>query len=225
MKVRSLVLVGGAIVVGMLALSVWAWPQIPADAQIPIHWGPSGEVDGYGPKWLGLLGLPVVALGVVALLAFIPRIEPRRENLARSAPAYIAICLVAIAFVAAIHAVAVMAALGGDVDVAAVALIGAGVMFAVIGNFLGKTRSNWFFGVRTPWTLSSELSWSRTHRLGGRIFLGLGVLVLVATVVVGSAIALWVMLASLALGVVILVAYSYFVWRDDPDRERMETAR
>jgi uncharacterized membrane protein len=225
MKVRSLAIAGGAIVVGMFALSAWAWPQIPADAQVPIHWGPSGEIDGYGPKWLGLLGLPAVALGVVVLLSLIPRIEPRRENLARSAPAYIAICIAAVGFLAAIHVVAVMAALGNDVDVAAVALIGAGVMFAVIGNFLGKTRSNWFFGIRTPWTLSSEESWTRTHRLGGRMFLGLGLLVLLATVLLGSALALWVMLAALAIGVAILFVYSYLVWRDDPDRNRTEAAR
>ncbi len=225
MKVRSILVVGGAIVVVMLAVSAWAWPQIPDDAQIPIHWGPSGAVDGYGPKWLGLLVLPAVALGLAALLAFIPNIEPRRENLARSGTAYVAICLAALGFLGAIHVVAVIAALGGDVDMTAVALIGAGVLFVVIGNFLGKTRSNWFLGIRTPWTLSSDLAWTRTHRVGGWLFLALGLVTVVTTIVIGAEIAIWVMLAMLAIGVVFLFGYSYFVWRDDPARQPRDAAR
>jgi uncharacterized membrane protein len=225
MKVRTLVVIGGGIVIAMLAVSAWAWPQIPDGAQVPIHWGPSGEIDGYAPKAVGLLGLPALTVGLVALLALIPRIEPRRDNLRRSGTAYIAVCLTALAFMGVIHGVAVLAALGNDIDIAAIALFGSGAMFIVIGNFLGKTRSNWFFGIRTPWTLSSELSWTRTHRAGGWLFIGVGALVLLTTVVLGSEVALWVMLGSLLLGTAALFVYSYVVWRGDPARAATEAPR
>jgi uncharacterized membrane protein len=113
----------------------------------------------------------------------------------------------------------VLAALGNDIDIAAIALFGSGAMFIVIGNFLGKTRSNWFFGIRTPWTLASDRSWSRTHRLGGQLFVALGLLTLAVTVLLDPMIATWVMLGGLALPVAWLVAYSYMAWRDDPNRE------
>ena len=219
MKVRSIVVIGGVIVLAMLAVSAWAWPQIPADAQIPIHWGPDGQVDGYGPKWVGLLGLPAVALAIVGLLAVIPRFEPRRANLERSSTAYVAIALTVVGLFAVLHVVAVMAALGSDINTTTVALAGTGVLFVVMGNFMGKTRSNWFFGIRTPWTLSSDRSWTQTHRLGGWLFIAIGIAVLVATLAFGPGVALWIMVGGLAVSVIGLFAYSYVVWRDDPARQ------
>jgi len=218
MKVSTIVVIGGGIVIAMLALSAWAWPQIPDGAQVPIHWGPSGEIDGYAAKWVGLLAMPALTVGLVALLALIPRIEPRRDHLRRSWTAYLATCVAVLVFTGIIHGVVVLAALGNDVDITAIVLIALGAMFIVIGNFLGKTRSNWFFGIRTPWTLSSELSWARTHRAGGWLFIGEGALVLLTTVVLGPEVAMWVMLASLLPGTAALFAYSYLVWRDDPAR-------
>jgi uncharacterized membrane protein len=225
MKIRTLVIVGVVIVAGMLAVSAWAWPQIPDDAQVPIHWGPSGEADGYGPKWVGLLGIPLVTTGIVALLAFIPRLEPRRHNLERSFTAYVAIGIAVTAFLAALHIAAVVAALGSEVSTSAVALIGAGALFVVIGNYMGKTRSNWFFGIRTPWTLSSERSWAQTHRLGGFVFIGVGALTIIATILLGPEAAVWAMVVGLGIGVAVLFGYSYITWRDDPARLGSEGPR
>lgn len=218
MKIRSLVVAGGAILLAMLALSAWAWFQLPDGAQIPVHWGPNGEPDDWGPKWLGLLGLPATVAFVLGLLALIPRFEPRLANLSRSAPAYVAVGVAVMGMLAVMHVAAVAAALGSDIDMSAVAMLAAGAMFIVIGNFMGKTRSNWFFGIRTPWTLSSERSWAMTHRLGGRLFMSMGVAVMAAVVILGSEPAVWVMLALLGLAIVVLVAYSYIAWRDDPAR-------
>lgn len=225
MKVRPLVVVGGAMVVLMLAITAWAWPQIPDGASIPVHWDAKGVADGYGPKWLGLLGIPAVAIGIVGLLAVLPRVEPRRRNLERSSTAYLATGIAVVAFLAFLHLFAVLAAIGNDVDITAMALIGTGVLFGVIGNFLGKTRSSWFFGIRTPWTLSSELSWARTHRMGRWIFLAAGVLIIVTTLWFGSMVAVWVMLATLGVGIAATFAYSYLVWRDDPARRTTEATR
>ncbi len=225
MKVRPLLVLGGAIVVAMLAVSAWAWPQIPDGASIPVHWDANGVADGYGPKWLGLLGIPAVALGIVALLAVLPRIEPRRRNLERSSTAYLATGIAVIGFLAVLHLFAVLAAMGNETDITAVALIGTGVLFMVIGNFLGKTRSSWFFGIRTPWTLSSDLSWARTHRMGRWVFVASGAAIIVTTILFGGMAAVWVMLATLGTGIAATFVYSYLVWRDDPARQQPEATR
>lgn len=224
MKLRPLVIVGSAAVIGMLILSAWAWPQIPDDAQVPIHWGIDGTPDGYGPKWLGLLGIPILTALVVALLLVIPRFEPRRTNLERSATAYVAVGIAITLFVTALHVAAVLAALGEDVNLGMVASIGIGLAFVVMGNYLGKTRSNWFFGIRTPWTLSSDLSWTRTHRLGGIAFMAVGLLVIVTALVAGPSVAIWVLLGGMAASIVGLLPYSYLVWRSDPDRQSVGSA-
>lgn len=224
MKLRPLVIVGSAAVIGMLILSAWAWPQIPDGAQVPIHWGIDGTPDGYGPKWVGLLGIPILTALVVALLLVIPRFEPRRANLERSATAYVAVGIAITLFVTALHVAAVLAALGEDVNLGMVASIGIGLAFVVMGNYLGKTRSNWFFGIRTPWTLSSDLSWTRTHRLGGIAFVVVGLLVIVTALVAGPSVAIWVLLGGMAASIVGLLPYSYLVWRSDPDRQSVGSA-
>ena len=88
----------------------------------------------------------------------------------------------------------------------------------IIGNVLGKVRSNFVFGVRTPWTLSSDLAWNKTHRLVGRLFVLLG-LAMIVVGLVGGTTAFFVLLLG-GIGVVLFVAfaYSYRVWKSDPDR-------
>lgn len=224
MNLRPLVIVGSAAVIGMLILSAWAWPQIPDGAQVPIHWGIDGTPDGYGPAWVGLLGIPILTALAVGLLLAIPRFEPRRANLERSATAYVAVGIALTLFVTALHVAAVLAALGEDVNLGMVASIGIGLTFIVMGNYLGKTRSNWFFGIRTPWTLSSDRSWTQTHRLGGLAFMAVGFGVILAVLVGGPTVAIWVMLGGLAATGAGLVVYSYLVWRGDPDRHAVSTA-
>ena len=102
-------------------------------------------------------------------------------------------------------------------DIGTVLPLISGALFVVLGNLLGKVRPNWFFGIRTPWALSSAESWSRTHRLGGWLFLALGLLTMASALAVPR----WsiaVMMALLLAATVGLAAYSYVVWRRDPDK-------
>ena len=225
MKVRTLVVVGGALIASMVAVAAWTLTQIPAQTLIAVHWGIDGRADGYAPAWLGLLALPAIAVVVVALLAALPRIEPRRANLDRSLTAYVAVGISVIALIAVLQAALAATALGRSVDVLAVALGGIGVLLVVLGNFLSKTRSNWTIGLRTPWTLSSERSWTRTHRLGGLIFIVDGALVIATTLILGARVAIWVTFAVLAVSVVAGVVYSYLEWRRDPARHETEIGR
>ncbi len=112
----------------------------------------------------------------------------------------------------------VLAAVGRPLDVTLVLGFGTGLLFVVIGNVLGKVRSNFMFGVRTPWTLSSDLSWNKTHRLVGRLFVLLGFAVAVATVVAGNEAYLAVLLGGIAIVIAVAFVYSYRVWKTDPNK-------
>lgn len=220
--IRPILIAGGLASILMLAISGWAWGQVPAGAQIPIHWGPSGEANGYASKEVGLLVMPVLSLGIGALLAFIPGIDPRRTNILRSQPAYRAIAYAALLLMLALHLAAVLTATGRTVDMARIVSIGVGLLFVVIGNYLGKTRSSWFFGIRTPWTLTSERSWTQTHRLGGYLFAAFGaVMILIGAV--NPAWLAWALVPGLVVVIGVPVAYSYLVWREDPGRQSMES--
>jgi uncharacterized membrane protein len=205
-------------------VSAWAWGQIPDGAQIAIHWGPSGEANGFAPKSVGLLLMPAMSLGIGALLAFLPRIDPRRANLLRSGAAYQAIAIGALLLMLALHIAAVLSATGQRVDMARIVPVGVGMLFLVIGNYLGKTRSSWFLGIRTPWTLSSERSWTKTHRLGGYLFAAFGAMMVVVGVIDPQAM-VWALIPGLAVVAGVPIVYSYLVWRTDPDRQYMEPER
>ena len=93
----------------------------------------------------------------------------------------------------------------------------AGLLFIVLGNFMSKLRPNWFVGVRTPWTLSSKLSWDKTHRLAGWLFMLMGTVFFLMLLAPNG----WTLLAALVfdvLCVVWIVVYSYLVYRRDPQR-------
>ena len=110
----------------------------------------------------------------------------------------------------------VLAAVGSPLDVNLVLSVATGLLFIVIGNVLGKVRSNFMFGVRTPWTLSSDLSWNKTHRLVGRLFVLLGLATIVVGVVGGTTAFVVVLLGGIGVVLVVAFVYSYQVWKSDP---------
>jgi uncharacterized membrane protein len=217
---RRPLLIYSAIVVGlMLVASAWAWTQLPPDASIPVHWGFDGQINGYAPKALGLFGLPLLTIGVVALFMVIPAVEPRRENLERSARAYGATWVGVVTLLGVIDLLVIATALGASLDMSRFVLAGIGALFVIIGNYLPTVRSNYLMGIRTPWTLTSERSWVQTHRVGGRLFVleGFG---LFALALLGAS-PEWlfgVILAAVGVLIVFVFAYSYRVWKADPDR-------
>ncbi len=219
MSRRPFLLYSVAVVAAMLVVSAWAWVRLPAGGEIPIHWGMDGKANGFAPKELGLLLVPGLALLISGVFAAIPSLEPRRANLEQSRTAYGLIWAAAITLMGGLHAVSVAVALGAGLDVGQAVIGGIGLMWVLIGFALPRTRSNYLMGIRTPWTLTSERSWTATHRLGGRLFVVLGLALLVAALArLGGEVMLAIMLGGMAAVIVGLFAYSYVAWKADPDR-------
>jgi uncharacterized membrane protein len=199
---------------GMFAWAAATWSSAPE--RFPVHWNLAGEVDRYGGKVEGLLLLPVITFALYLLLIYLPRIDPGRANYPRFAGAYGVIRFGLTAFLTAVYAVSQLVAYGHAVDVTVVMLVLGGLLLILIGANLGQVQPNWFVGIRTPWTLSSERSWTKTHRLGGRLFVLMGF----ALVVAGLVHAFWafILAAIILVGSLFwMILYSYLVWRSDPD--------
>ena len=202
-------------VLAMFIASAIAWPA--ADDSIPVHWNAIGEVDRYSGKFEGLLLVPLIATAVWLLLAFLPRIDPGRANYASFAGSYTLIRVGVTLFLGVLHGVMIAIALGAEIDMARVLYVAIGLLFVLLGNVMAKFRPNYFAGIRTPWTLSSARSWTATHRLGGRVFVAMGLGFIAMALVYQSWFLIAVMVATfVAIGW--LVYHSYRVWRDDPDR-------
>ena len=219
MNRRNLAIFSAIVVAAMTVLGVWAWFQLPADAQIPIHWGVDGQPNGYAPKTVGLFLLPLITVGVAAVFWAIPVVEPRRANILKSGKAYQAIWVGTVLLLAAIDLVTTAAALGATIDITLVVFVAVGMLFIVIGNYLPKVRPNYMVGIRTPWTLTSDLSWDRTHRIGGRLFVLEGIVFIVMGLVrPAQGMFVAVLIGGIVLMLVVLFAYSYWVWKTDPGR-------
>jgi uncharacterized membrane protein len=201
------------LIAAMFILAAAVWNTMPDS--IPVHFGFNGQADRYGGKFEGLLSMPLTASGLYLLFLFLPRIDPKGERYQRFAGSYTIIRTAVIALLAAIQVVIILQSKGVAVDVSTVVTLAMGLLFVVLGNYMGKIRPNWFVGIRTPWTLSSEESWNKTHRLGGKIFVVLGLLMAAASLFQKP----WVLLVGVGLLLactVILAVYSYTIWKADP---------
>jgi uncharacterized membrane protein len=191
------------------------FPMVPE--QIPSHWGPNGQADGYGNRWVGLFMLPTIATAIYILLLLAPKIDPGRANYERFGDTYKLIRLALLLFFSLFEAAVLAAALGYQFNMNTFVFPTMGVLFLILGNCMGKIRPNWFCGIRTPWTLSSKLSWTKTHRLGGRLFMLVGI-VTIFTVFLSPPWNVGVLVGSTLLMTAWVFVYSYLVWRHDPDR-------
>jgi len=204
-----------ALIAAMFAAAAIAWPAAPA--RLPVHWNAAGEVDRYGGRFEGLLLIPLMGLGLYLLLLFIPRLDPRRSSYARFWGAYSTIRIALQVLLAVVYAVILGTTFGARLEVGVIVSASVGALFIVLGMAMRRFEPNWFAGIRTPWTLSSDEVWRRTHEFGGRLFvlMGLGIMLL------GFLKGMWAVIGILVLalgGALTVVVYSYVAYR------RLETA-
>ncbi len=215
----------------MAGIMVWAYQALP-EGRIPLHWNVHNDPDRWGTRTEALWSLaiiPVVTVFMTLLLAVLPSLDPRKTNLEKSSKVYAISWVSTAALLAICHVgiglMTINGATGGETDKAFVVpfvrivIAATGLLFILLGNYLPKTRPNWFLGIRTPWTLSSDDTWEKTHRLGGRLFLLSGIIGLITAFTLNG---IWLALAMplvLMPSVLICVVYSYLVWRRASDKQ------
>jgi len=144
--------------------------------QVPIHWNYAGEVDNWGSRQVGAFLFPGIMIGTYLLFLFLPFADPRRERYNQFRKVYHVFKIIIILFMVAIYFISSLNTLGYNVSVNKLMPLLVGLLFIIIGNYMAKIKPNWFMGIRTPWTMSSEENWTKTHRVGGKIFIFGGIL-------------------------------------------------
>lgn len=185
--------------------------------QMPTHWNMSGEVDGWSSRFAGAIMLPLAGLGIWALLQWLPRIDPLRHNYEKFRGTYDTVISMILVFVAVAHVLVLGVALGWPLNAARALPIGIGTACILLGNVLPRARRNWLFGVRTPWTLSNDRVWERTHRMAGYLFVALGTALLI-TAALPLALPANAALVSIAVVAAITIVYSFVAWRQESSR-------
>lgn len=210
---------GWIICVLSLIVSLIVLQQVPQGVELPLHWGIDGQPDRFGPAWEGLFMPPVIMALVLGVFSILKWIEPRQENLKKSNRARGGIAMGVVLMMLVLQAGTVAMAFGHDVPMVRLVLFGVGLMLIVMGNFLGKTRSNFFIGIRTPWTLSSDEVWRKTHRLGGKLFMLSGSVMLVGAWIIAESDLEYLILGGVLPAALIPVFYSWWLWRQEQSGE------
>ncbi len=224
---NGLLITAGAVAAGA-AISAAATFALPATGEFPVHWGADGAPDRWADRagavrylWL----MPAITLAVGLLLAAVPLIDPRKGNIETGRRGYVAVWLGVMVLLTCIQGGTALQMLhpgdsaAGTGQMVRWVIAGTAVLMIIIGNYLPKTRSSFFFGIRTPWTLSSDTAWEKTHRVAGPLFMAAGALSLAGAFILNG-IWLAVQLPVLVIGAALISSiYSYFVWRSAPDRD------
>ncbi len=207
-KYRLHLLVAAANMITLAAFSA-VYTRLPQ--QMPSHWSFTGEIQSYMSKkdFIWLMLLPV---GLYLMMEFLPRIDPRRKSYDQHYRAYGFFELFMVLFMIGMQWLAISASLGAELDMPRISIAGIGLMFVVIGNFMPQIRPNYFYGIKTPWTLASEEVWRKTHRMGGFVYTIAGLTAFLANFFISKQFALPLFILLMVV-LFIPVAYSYVIFK------------
>lgn len=180
---------------------------------IASHWNSSGEVNGYMPKLLGLFLMPIISLAMLLLFIFLPRLDPMKKNYEKFKNYYNSFILVLILFLFYIYLLTIFWNLGIVFNMNLAFIPAIGFLFIYIGILLKHTKRNWFLGIRTPWSLSSDLVWQKTHDLGSILFIVSGIISIIGIFFQNYIV--WFILVPIIASAVITYVYSYFIWKKE----------
>ena len=219
MKLSRIFVINLLFVVGMLALSIWAWRELPPNVRIPTRFDFDGKPIAYMGKVGGLFLLPLLTLSIpLTDLIILPKTEPNQNNIKRSKRAYTAISIATVVFMAIVHVTIVLAAVEQTINTSNVIAIALGILMMIIGNYLTKIRRNYSFGFRTRWTLSSDLAWHKTHRWASWLTVIHGVAFIVASLSNSTTLIKLSLISFAVVSIIVLPVYSYWLWKSDSNR-------
>ena len=201
------------LVVCAFAVSAVAYGRLPA--RVPVHWDIHGRANGYGSRLEGAFLMPVIMLIIAVMIPVLPKIDPRGQNYEKFRSSYDIMLGSVLSVMLLIHLLALSSALGMHVPIGRVAPAATGVLLVVLGNVMPRVRPNWMIGIRTPWTLSNDRVWERTHRVGGYLFMAAGLLLIVTTAFPLGASGVKVVIGAVLAAALGSVVYSYVAWRQE----------
>jgi len=204
----TLILIALALLAGMAL-----WNQLPE--QMASHWDSNDQVNGYVSKFWGVFLMPLITLGMLVLFLVLPGMDPLKANIAQFRESFNLFIVLIVAFMLYTHGLTLAWSLGyQDFKMSAAMLPFMGVLFIAIGFMLRKAKRNFFIGIRTPWTLSSDSVWDKTHQVGSVLFMVSGAMAIIGGFFGGTS-AFWLMFAPLIGSSLFLVVYSYVLYRGE----------
>jgi len=196
-----------------LVIAGYIYPLLPA--QIPTHWNAAGEVDAYGSKLFHVLMFPGIILLIYALFEVIPRIEVFRKNIRAFMKHFFVMKVSIMAFMCYIFVLTTLPNFGYGINFNIWLMPAVGLLMGVIGYLIKFAKRNFFVGIRTPWTLASDHVWKKTHDIGSKLFMTMGVWIALSGLVLSPKYIMWGIMVPILGLVVWMFVYSYLLYKKE----------
>lgn len=155
--------------------------------------------------------MPSISALLLLLFLLIPKIDPLKENIEKFRGYYDGFVVLLMLYLFYVYLLTIIWNLGKRFNMLPFLAPAFGVLFYYVGILLEKAEMNWFIGIRTPWTLSSEIVWDKTHEIGGKLFKIAGILALFGAFF--QRYAIFFIVVPVILASVYTVIYSYFEYQ------------
>jgi len=195
-------------------LSIYFYPKLPES--IASHWNMFGEADGYTSRIWGVLLMPIILVITLVLFILIPKIDPLRANIEKFRKYYDEFMVVVVLFFLYTHLLILLWNIGIQFNMVQLLAPAFAVLLYYSAVATENAKRNWFIGIQTPWTLSSEKVWNKTHKLGGKL-LKLAALISLLGVFIPSYAALLILIPIIIITVYVIF-YSYVEYQKEAKR-------
>ncbi len=207
---KSEIIIFGIIILSF-AIGIYFYPQMPE--KLASHWNAQGQVDGYMSKFWGLFLMPIISVGMLLLFILIPRIDPLKSNIQQFRKYYDGFVVLIIVFLFYLYLLTIFWNIGYTFNMITFLSPAFAILFYYAGILIENAKRNWFIGIRTPWTLSSDKVWDKTHKIGGKLFKIAGLLALLA--IFFESYAIFIIIVPVIMVSIYTVVYSYFEYQKE----------
>ena len=194
--------------------AIYFYPQMPD--KMASHWNIKGEADGYMSKFWGLFLMPIIFVGLFLLFILIPKIDPLKENIAKFRKYFDGFMVLIMFFLFYIYFLSIVWNLGKRFDMSQMIVPAVAIVFYYCGILIENAKRNWFIGIRTPWTLSSEGVWNKSHKIGGKLFKITGLIALLGIFFPNYT--FYFIFVPIFLATFYIIIYSYFEYQKEIKR-------
>lgn len=199
-------------VLGIITLTAllggYFYPDLPA--RMVTHWDSLGQPNGYMDKFWGVFFLPLLSFMLWVALLIIPRIDPLKVNIDKFRQSFDYFLISIFLFFFYLQFLTLIWNSGYHFDFVRFLVPALALLFWQVGSLIGRADRNWSIGIRTPWTMSNEVVWQKTHHVGAKLYKTSASLTLLGFLWPKAAI--WWLLVPILTSSLFLFIYSYYLW-------------
>ncbi len=199
------------IIILSFAIGIYSSPHMPE--KVASHWNTQGQVNGYISKFWGVFLMPIISAGLFLLFIIIPKIDPLKTNIEGFRKYFDGFVILIMVFLFYLYLLTIFWNSGYTFNMTTFLSPALAILFYYTGILIENAKRNWLIGIRTPWTMSSDKVWDKTHKIGGKLFKIAGVVALLA--IFFESFAIFIIVVPVILFSIFTVVYSYFEYKKE----------